>query len=508
MKGLPGWVVSGLTLARRHAPWTALLLGALQVLAFPPLGVFTLGVLTTAGLFLLLDEGTPRRAGWVGFGFGVGLFTGGTWWIYTAVHEFGKAPAPLALLLLGGLVGIMATWYWLFGYVSRRWLARPGVLRWLVVLPGLWVLIEYARSRALTGFPWLALGYAQIDTWLSGYAPVAGVYLVSLAAAVCAGAVVAILRGGKRTYAIGVGVVAAVALGGLALQQVPWTAPSGKPFTVAIVQGSVPQDLKWSPEQRDATFALYRRMSAPVWGDKLVVWPEAALPVLAEQAGTFLNEEWATARAKGSTLVLGLLSYNRETDAIRNGMVVLEAGEPQWYFKRHLVPFGEYFPVPPTVRQWMRLSSMAFVDLQPGEEGQKLQIAAGVPVAATICYEDAYGADQLSPLGEAQLLLNVTNNAWYGDSSAPHQHLQIARMRALEAGRYLVRATSNGISVVVGPDGRVSAQAPQFVPAVLRTEVVPYSGLTPYAWLGGDWLVLLLAAAAALVGVWRRPLSL
>jgi apolipoprotein N-acyltransferase len=203
---------------------------------------------------------------------------------------------------------------------------------------------------------------------------------------------------------------------------------------------------------------------------------------------------------------MGLLSYDLQGGSVRNGLLVLDTQRaPQWYFKRHLVPFGEYFPVPAKVREWMRLSSLAFVDLQPGIEGQPVPVAQGLPLAATICYEDAYGSDQLAPLTQAKLLVNVTNNAWYGDSSASHQHLQISRMRAIEAGRYLVRATSNGISVIVGPKGQVLARAPQFQPVVLRGEVVPYTGLTPYAWLGGDWAVLLLAAAGVLAGVWHRP---
>ena len=492
-------------MARRYPASTALLLGVVQVFAFAPAAVLTLGVVTLAGLFLLFDEGTPGRAARVGFAFGVGLFAGGTYWLYTALHDFGQTPPWLALLLMAGLVALMAAWYALLGYGSRRWLLHAGPRRWLLALPGGWVLVEWARSHAFTGFPWLALGYAQVDTWLAGYAPVGGVYLVSLAAAVCAGALVTWVRGDRRHFQLGLLVLVSVVLGGAALGRVAWTQPDGAPFGVAVVQGAVPQDLKWSPAQRDATFALYRRLSVPVWGTPLVVWPEAALPVLAEQATPFLREEWATARAHGSAWMLGLLSYDGQLDAVRNGLLVLDTQRsPQWYFKRHLVPFGEYFPVPAQVRQWMRLASLAFVDLAPGAEQQPVPEVLGLPLAATICYEDAYGSDQLAALSTARLLVNVTNNAWYGDSTAPHQHLQISRLRALEAGRFLVRATSNGISAIIGPKGELLAAAPQFVPAVLRGEIRPYRGLTPYARLGGDWLVLLMAGLAVLVGGWRR----
>ena len=500
------WMNAMFSTARRWPAMAALLLGLLQVTAFPPLGWFPVGVLALAGLFLLLDEGTPAVGARTGFAFGVGLFGGGTYWLFTAIHGFGHAPVALALFLMAALVALMSAWYALLGYVTRRWFCYPGRLRWLMVLPGGWVLVEWARSRAFTGFPWLTLGYTQVDTWLAGYAPVGGVYLVTLATAVCAGALAALARADRQHWPWPVGLlVGVVGLGGV-LVAVPWTHPDGKPIGVAIVQGAVPQDLKWSPAQRDATLALYRDLSKPVWGTPLVVWPEAALPVLAEEATPFLREQWSAASSQGSALLMGLLSYDLKSGSVRNGLLVLDTQRaPQWYFKRHLVPFGEYFPVPAKVREWMRLSSLAFVDLQPGMEGQPVPVAQGLPLAATICYEDAYGSDQLAPLTQAKLLVNVTNNAWYGDSSASHQHLQISRMRAVEAGRYLVRATSNGISVIVGPKGEVLARAPQFQPVVLRGEVVPYTGLTPYAWLGGDWTVLLLAAAGVLAGVWHRP---
>lgn len=502
----PGFVRRMAGVAQRFPFLAAALLGLLQVLAFPPFGLWWLGIAVLAGFFLLLETGSPGRGARVGFGFGAGLVAGGTYWLYTAIHDFGHAPAWLALFLMAGLVALMAAWYALLGYLSRRWLTQAGPWRWLVMLPAGWVLVEWARSRAFSGFPWLTLGYPQIDTWLQGYAPVGGVYLVSLAAAVAAGALTALLVDARRHARLGGGVLVGVFLAGLGLSQVPWVHPAGESMGVAIVQGAVPQDLKWSPEQREATLSLYRDLSRGAWGAPLVVWPEAALPVLAEEATPYLREQWGEASRHGSSLLLGLLSYDLAAGTIRNGLLVLDpAARPQWYFKRHLVPFGEYFPVPAKVREWMRLSSLAYVDLTPGTETQPVPVAQGLPLAATICYEDAYGSDQLAPLATARLLVNVTNNAWYGDSTAAHQHLQIARMRALEAGRYLVRATSNGISVITDERGTVLARAPQFQPAVLRGSVRPMSGLTPYARFGGDWPVLLLSALALLAGWPRRP---
>jgi apolipoprotein N-acyltransferase len=202
---------------------------------------------------------------------------------------------------------------------------------------------------------------------------------------------------------------------------------------------------------------------------------------------------WADAEEAGSDLMLGLLRYDEDSGRYYNGLVALSGEQAGWYYKRRLVPFGEFFPVPRVVRSWMRLMSLTYVDMTPGADDQPPVDAAGQKVGVTICYEDAYGSEQLGVLREATLLVNVTNNAWFGDSTAPHQQLQMARFRALEAGRYLVRATSNGITAIIAPDGSVVRRAAQFVPEVLQGSVRPFSGLTPYA-RTGNWPVLLLSA--------------
>jgi len=276
-----------------------------------------------------------------------------------------------------------------------------------------------------------------------------------------------------------------------------WTAPAGPPLGVAVVQPAIPQDLKWQDSHREETLALFRRMTEASFGTRLIVWPEAALPMLAHEAGPYLARMWEDAQRQGSDLMLGLLRYDADGKRYYNGLLALSGEEAGWYYKRRLVPFGEFFPVPGFVRSWMRLMSLAYVDMTPGTDDQPPLDAAGQKVGVTICYEDAYGAEQLAVLREATLLVNVTNNAWFGDSTAPHQQLQMARFRALEAGRFLVRATSNGVTAIIGPDGEVLGRAAQFVPEVLRGSVTPFTGLTPYA-RTGNWPVL--AACTLLAG--------
>jgi len=260
---------------------------------------------------------------------------------------------------------------------------------------------------------------------------------------------------------------------------------------------------------RAATLDKYRALNREALGAQIIVWPESAVPVLAHDAKTYLEAIRAESAARGSDVMLGLLDFNLETGEIRNGIFSMSGAGDGWYYKRRLVPFGEFFPVPEAVRKWMRLQSLPYYDMTPGEETQAPLRAGGQRLAATICYEDAYGSDQLAALPTSTLLVNATNNAWFGDSSAPHQQLQMARFRALEAGRFLVRATSNGITAVIGPDGAIVDRIPQFVPGILRATVQPRTGLTPYA-RTGNWPILsfafvtLVAFAIARIRARRR----
>jgi len=492
-------------LASRYGGWVALAAGAACSLAFAPAELFPLAVACPAVLFFLWEGAAPRRAALLGLAYGAGLFFAGTYWIYTAVHVFGRAPTWLALFLMAGLVAIMSAYYALIGWASARFVPRPSLQRWIVALPAAWVLMEWLRGWVLSGFPWLEVGYAHSDSPLVGFAPLGGVHLVSLASMVTAGAVVAAVRGTARERAVALVIAVLAWTAGAALQGRAWTSPAGDEITVAVVQGAVPQDLKWQDEQRDDTLRLYRRMTESVLGTRLIVWPEAALPALAHEVGPYLSQLWEEAERSGSDLMLGLLRYDADNRRYYNGLLALSGEQAGWYYKRRLVPFGEFFPVPSFVRRWMRLMSLAYVDMTPGADNQPPVDAAGQKVGVTICYEDAYGSEQLGVLREATLLVNVTNNAWFGDSTAPHQQLQMARFRALEAGRYLVRATSNGVTAIIAPDGSVVKRAAQFVPEVLQGTVRPFSGLTPYA-KTGNWPVLAACALmlAAALGLRRR----
>jgi apolipoprotein N-acyltransferase len=463
--------------------------GAAVSLGFAPFNLWPIAIACFVFLFLSWEGATPRQAAKRGFLFTAGTYLAGTYWLYNSIHTIGDAPIWLTLFVMGALVAIMAAYMAAVGYALQRWVPARGSIRWLLVLPAAIVLLEWFRGWFLSGFPWLALGYTQIDTWLAGYAPVGGIYTVSLAVTLCAGAVTALVLGDKNVRIAAASLIAIVWLVGLALHDRQWTRPIGEPLSVAIVQGAVPQRMKWEPEQRDKTVALYRDLTRQHLGAGIIVWPEAALPGLSHEFTDVLTEEWTAAHAAGSALVLGQVRYDFEERVYYNAVLALDK-EPQWYAKRRLVPFSEYFPLPKWATEWLRGMDLPYSGFKAGIDNQDALDAAGQKLALTICYEDAYASEQLEVLKTATLLVNVTNDAWFGDSTAAHQHLQISRMRALEAGRQLLRAANDGISAIIGADGRIESTFPRFQPGVLTGDVQPRVGLTPYAKVG-NWPVVI-----------------
>lgn len=474
----------------------------MTTLAFAPFGVWPLVIVLLWPLLASGLHSRPRDAAGHAFWFGAGLFLCGTYWLYTSIHVFGQAPLWLAIVLMVGLVVIMAAYFAAAGWLTSS-LARGKPWRLLVAAPAAWLAVEWFRGWFLSGFPWLSFGYSQIDSPLAGWLPLLGVYGVSLLLLLTTSAFVVAFdrRGRGRWMAAGIGVLPWLV--GAGLQEIEWTQAVDEPLTATIVQGGVSQDRKWLTEQFGHTLSLYRSALLEHHDSRLVVWPEVAIPAVMDQVEDYLQQLQEDLETRDQTLVLGILE--RDAGDIYNSVLMLGGNEQPVYRKRHLVPFGEYFPVPDSIRDWMRLMSLPYTDMTPGQPRQSpLEAGPNLKLAVAICYEDAYGAEQLYALPEATLLVNVSNDAWFGNSIAPHQHLQIARVRAAEAGRYVVRATNNGVSAFIGPAGELLQTAPQFQPASLTMRVLPMGGNTPYALLG-NWPVVSLALA---VLAWLGGLAL
>ncbi|MCP3870590.1 MAG: apolipoprotein N-acyltransferase [Gammaproteobacteria bacterium] len=482
--------------------WRALVAvvsGVFTLLAFAPFSFYPLAVVGPAVLLLLWLDAAPGRAFLEGWLFGLGLMGFGVSWLHISIDEFGNVGTPLAVFITTGFIFIASLYYGLVGWLGGKLRGR-GLSLWhsLFIFSGLWVLAEWLRGWLFTGFPWLSLGYSQIDSSLAGWAPLTGIYGVSWAVLLSATSLVIVLRGGGRTRWIALAGFFILWGGGTLLKKLEWTEPSGAALKVALIQGNVLQHEKWQPRNLLPTLEKYVGLSRRHWDADLIIWPETAVPAFAHRVeSTFLIPLRKEAIEQGTTLLLGI-PMQSESGHFYNGMLAL--GETTGvYHKRHLVPFGEYMPLDFLLKPLLDWLQIPMSDFSAGRVERPLLTLAGVSAGISICYEDAFGEEVIQALPDARLLINASNDAWFGDSLAPLQHLEMARMRALESGRYLVRSTNTGISALIDPQGRIVSKSPAFEQHVLRGEAVPMKGSTAYSKIGNWGILCILTMVLALV---------
>ena len=488
----------------------ALVSGAALPLSLAPVSWWPIAPLALAVLLVTCLKGTATQAAWRGWLFGLGAFGTGTSWIFVSIHRYGDAPVPLAagltFLFCAGLALFTAFGMWAWARLLRP--RRGGVL---LGFPAMWVLVEWSREWVLTGFPWLLSGYSQTDGPLAGWAPVVGVYGIGLLLAFSAAASVWLLSrpapGEPLARGATLALVAALWVAAWPLARIEWSTPSGTPLSVALVQGNIPQLLKWEPDHLENTLGIYAGLSEPVWGSDLVVWPESSVPAYFDTVTDFLSTQAARAASSGSTLLLGLPS-RQEDPAQKRGYVAYNSvaalgSETGVYHKRHLVPFGEYVPLESALRGLIAFFDLPMSSFTEGPAEQTLLAGAGTTIAPSICYEIVYPELVRRGAAGAGLLLTVSNDTWFGASLGPLQHLEMARMRALENSRDLLRATNDGVSALIDHRGTVTVRGGQFSREVVRGEVQPRTGSTPYTQLG-YWPVMALCVLM-LLAVLARP---
>ncbi|WP_242467499.1 apolipoprotein N-acyltransferase [Thiocapsa imhoffii] len=468
----------------------ALVSGALVVLGFAPFGWYPMALVGLLGLLFALRGADARDGALRGWLFGVGLMGFGVFWIRISLNEFGNMTPVVANLLTVLFVAIMALYYGLLGWLLRRlgrnddWVV-PGLL-----FPGIYLLIEWLRGWLFTGFPWLNLGYTQLDGPLSGYAPVVGVYGVGLLLVCSVGLLWGLVHWARAGRWAAVGALVVIWGGGLLLQTVAWTQPTGERLRAAVVQANIPQSIKWDPERLVSTVSIYWELTEDLLGVDLVVWPETAIPAFLHEVRTAVIEPMALRAAEaGSELVLGIPVMETEQGRYYNALLSIGTQE-DLYAKRHLVPFGEFMPFKPILGPLVELFEVPMSDFSPGRSERPLLAVGTWSAGVSICYEDAFPSAVSQALPEARFLINVSNDAWFGDSLAPHQHLEIARMRALENGRYLLRATNTGISAIIDTRGRLLGVVPSFELGSLTSEIELYQGATPFARFGNGPVIV------------------
>jgi apolipoprotein N-acyltransferase len=475
------------------APLAALLLGVATVFSFAPFGASLLPALTLAGLFALWQRaGSARRAGALGFAFGLGLFAAGVSWVYVALNAFGGMPKLLAALGTAGFCAYLALFPALAGWIAVR-TTKPDSVARLIVAAAAWTVSEWLRGWLFSGFGWLSIGYAQLAAPLAGYAPIGGVLLPGLFLALTAAWLTHAVTGSDlycRRTLVGAVAVAIVWLCGYALARMDWSHPIGEPTTVSLVQGNIAEDLKFEPSYREKTFAIYADLVAKSRG-RLIVLPESALPMFADEVPPeYVAELRVAAERNGGDLLLGLFFFEPRTgadddDHYFNSVVSVGTATTQVYRKHHLVPFGETIPLKPLFGWFIRnVLAIPLADQTPGAAYQEPFAVAGQRLAVNICYEDAFGSELARRAADATLLVNFTNDAWYGHSLAAEQHDQIAAMRALETARPMLRATNTGITSIIDHHGVERSRLQWFTRGVLEGTVAGRQGVTPYVRFG------------------------
>lgn len=481
------------------APW----LGALLTLAFAPYAQAWLTLPALTGLYWLWSAGSPRSAMQTGYLFGLGYFGTGIWWTYISIHDYGGGSTVAACLLTLLLAGFWAMVPAATAYVAAGLMRPCGAGSRATIAAALWIAGEYCRGVwILNGFPWLQIGYSQLDTALAGYAPLTGVYGVGFLLALSAFWLGEMLTG-KLKLRVALPILLTIWTGGALLKQYSWTHAAGAPIRITLVQGNIGQERKWLPAQQQATLSLYQQLTRQHWDSNVIIWPETAIPAFFSRVReTFLEPLASEARAHAVDLVVSLPS---DDDEGRYFNSVLAIGKDYaFYHKNHLLPFGEYLPLQPLATRILRWVQIPMTDFSAGGDRQPLLSAGGRPFITTICYEDAFGELVARQAAAAAYIVNVSNDAWFGDSAEPYQHMQMARMRALETGRYLVRATNTGLSGFIAPDGSLRSQAPMFTEATLTDHVIPMTGETPYVRYGDRPVFAVLIGLAALSATVRR----
>ncbi len=487
----------------------AVLAGVFLTLACAPFEVFPLALISAAILLFLWLDVSPQTAFRRGFFYGLGLFGSGIYWVFISIHTYAELPALAAGFFTILLIAFLALYPAAQGYLLNRYFPKTNSTKILCAFPALWVLFEWMRGWLFSGFPWLFIGYSQTHSPLKGFAPLFSVYGVSLATLLSAGCLVnaLLLFRRKRRLAAYLNLLLLVALwtsGGL-LNWVTWTQPQGKPFQVSLVQANIPQQLKWLPEQVLPTLLEYQKLSQDHWDSRVIIWPEAAIPAPLDEVAGFVDEMSETAKQHHAQLITGIPVKNRENNRYFNAVISVGQEGVGYYLKHRLVPFGEFIPFEKWIGRIFDLLKVPMSDFTEAKGfAEPLTLQDNIKMLAFICYEIAYPEQVLHTLKDVNILLTVTNDAWFGHSIAQAQHLQIAQMRAIENGRPVLFASNNGITAIISHQGRLLSTAPPFQTYVLTGEVQAFTGKTPWQRYAMDPLLLILLSLMIVAIKYRR----
>ena len=516
------------------------LLGAINTLAYSPFTQWWIPFLSFTLFFITLNTAeTAKQARNRGFLFGLGWFGVGISWVHVAIADFGGLPLAASLFVMFLLVAYLSAFPALFGWLYKKLSSTTQSINynWLFV-PFLWLGVEYCRSVFLTGFPWLSIGYTQIEGPLRSLAPIVGeIGLQGVLVFISAGFAAFLIRitqtGTKfqkqssnglvplsLPVALPLGLVVSLVSFSHAEHQAPDTVNEPRKVKVAMVQGNIAQSIKWQPENEWPTMQAYLNLSKSLFKDhELIIWPEAAIPRLEVLSLEYLKELDELSAATNTSLITGIVDYQVDTTNAYNNIIVLgkkhnddtvghyQYGHNNRFNKHHLLPIGEFVPFESVLRKVAPLFDLPMSSFSRGYFQQDNLIANGVNLTPAICFEIAFANQVRANLYDSSdVILTLSNDAWFGASHGPWQHLQIAQMRALEFAKPVIRVTNNGVTAVIDADGRIQAMLPQFEQAVLSQTVTIAPSSTFYRQYGNTtaWLFTLLLAIFAAGAQWRK----
>ncbi len=464
----------------------ALLSGGLIPFSFSPFDLYFISIFSLIIIFYLWSKTETARESFIlGYLFGFAMFGVGINWLHISIDLFGGVNLFFALFFTYLFIAFISLYPALTGYMVVKYFKS----KFFIFIPILWVVFEWAKGWVLTGFPWLNIGTSQTNSILVNFAPIIGDYGVSFIVCIVATAAIKIFSYSKKERFISASLLIIIFITSLSLNKVKWTEDTGKVLNVALVQGAIPQEIKWRPDQEKKSFNIYTELSESFWLSDLIIWPETAIVSKYNLANNFIKKISKKRQGSSALFMTGIVKESTSSDAYFNSIMLIDT-EHRFYNKHHLVPFGEYLPFREILYHPLRLFNISISNFSPGKYTEKNFETDKGNFGMSICYEDAYGDEIRRSMPEANILVNVSNDAWFGNSIAPHQHLQIARMRAIENGRYFLRATNNGISAIIDNKGKVISHSPQFEKHVLNSNVKLFTGDTPYSKHGNTPLLI------------------
>ncbi len=479
--------------------WLCFFSGFSLVFAYAPFSYWWLALFLPAIALHQISQSSPVHATKKIALFSFGWFASGISWVHVSIDQFGGLPLAISLLLMLLLCLYLTLFPMLATYLTAKFSTAKQLNLWL--LPSFWLLGEYLRSVVLTGFPWLSLGYTQMNSPLAVFAPVIGevgiTAIILIINIILTTFFIALTSKNKqmtsRIFILPTILLVTLITTQTALNNISWVTPTGKKTTIALVQGNVEQSIKWQPAQEWPTMLKYLDLSRVNYDADIIIWPESAIPAMEPAVQDYLSTVNQSALLNDTAIITGLINYNFESKDYYNALVVLGKQDDDnkqgyyynhsnRYYKNHLLPIGEFVPFQKWLRPLAPFFNLPMSSFSRGNYVQANLIANNLSILPLICFEIAFPQQLAANMTiNTDLLLTVSNDAWFGNSHGPHQHFEIARMRALEFGRPLLRATNNGVTGLVDHLGQIIAIAPQFEEVVLKKELTLVTGQTPYS---------------------------